>query len=264
MKLITLVENLVYKKGLRAEHGLSLYLEGDTYKVLFDTGQGGLFLDNAKELGIEISGVDALIISHGHYDHAGGIADFLKANSKARVFLKKESLIPKYNINRYIGFDSGVLPMDRVCFVEDRYDLNEDLHIVAKIPLKWPGDTHFGNFRKGAPGSQSSDYFEDELFLAYTAHDELSVISSCSHRGITNIVEHAVNIYDKPLNYVIGGFHIKDSSSLRINNIVKYFKQVSPNHIGVCHCTGIDQYSRLKCMLDVDIFYNCTGTELIL
>lgn len=264
MRVITLVENLAYKRGLKAEHGLSFYLESDTSKVLFDTGQDGVFLENSVKLGVEISQVDALVISHAHYDHAGGIAEFLNVNAQARIFLKRESLIPKYNVTRYIGFDAGLLPMDRVHFVDDAYDLEKDIHIVADIPLKYPLDTQFGNFRKGSPGSQSPDFFDDELFIAYTAHDELSVISSCSHRGITNIVEQAINLYDKPLNYVVGGFHIKDSSSAKIENIVNYFRVMTPNHIGVCHCTGIDQYARLKNMLDIDLFYNCTGTELIL
>jgi 7,8-dihydropterin-6-yl-methyl-4-(beta-D-ribofuranosyl)aminobenzene 5'-phosphate synthase len=264
MRVITLVENLVYKRGLKAEHGLSFYLEDDTCKLLFDTGQGGLFLENAVKLGVEISEVDALVISHAHYDHAGGIAEFLNVNAKARIFLKREALIPKYNGNRYIGFDAGLLPMDRVHFVDDVYDLGNEIHIVADIPLKYPLDTQFGNFRKGSPGSQNPDFFDDELFISYTAHDELSVISSCSHRGITNIVGQAINLYDKPLNYVIGGFHIKDSSSARIENIVNYFRHTTPKHIAICHCTGVDQYARLKNMLDIDMFYNSTGTELIL
>ena len=104
MKIVTLIENLVYKKELYAEHGLAFYIETENKKILFDTGQTGMFLQNAKTLGICIEDIDVLILSHGHYDHRGGLYPFLPENSKARVYAKKQLFTPKYNgRSRFVG-----------------------------------------------------------------------------------------------------------------------------------------------------------------
>src|SRR5665648_658871 len=104
MKILTLIENLVYKQGLVAEHGLAIYLETENRKILFDTGQTGLFLQNAQKLGVDIEDIDTLILSHGHYDHTGGLYPFLEKNSKAKVYAKSSIFTPKYHgPNRFIG-----------------------------------------------------------------------------------------------------------------------------------------------------------------
>ena len=88
MKIITLIENLTYKQGLVAEHGLSLYIESADKKILFDTGQSGLFMQNAKKLGINIEEIDSVILSHGHYDHTGGLYPFLQKNREQNRFFE--------------------------------------------------------------------------------------------------------------------------------------------------------------------------------
>ena len=87
MEITTLIENLVYQSGLVAEHGLSFYMEGCHKKILFDTGQSDRFIANAKALGVDLGDVDALIVSHGHYDHTGGLEAFLKINTKAIIYI---------------------------------------------------------------------------------------------------------------------------------------------------------------------------------
>lgn len=89
MRIVTLIENLVYKQGFIAEHGLAIFIETENRKILFDTGQSGLFLQNAQKLGIAIDDIDGLVLSHGHYDHTGGLYPFLEKNSKAKIFAKK-------------------------------------------------------------------------------------------------------------------------------------------------------------------------------
>src|SRR5690554_1923178 len=107
MQITTLVENLVYQPGLVAEHGLSFYIDTGKRRILFDTGQRNAFLVNARVMGIDLGKADALVISHGHYDHTGGLNAFLKANTTAPVYLKKQVLNKKYNANRqFIGTPS--------------------------------------------------------------------------------------------------------------------------------------------------------------
>lgn len=104
MKIISLLDNLVYKQGLKAEHGLSFLLEIEDKRILFDTGQSDLFLHNATKLGILPETIDAVILSHGHYDHTGGLYPFLRENTKAKVYAKEAIFTPKFHgRERFIG-----------------------------------------------------------------------------------------------------------------------------------------------------------------
>ena len=103
MKITTLIDNLTYGKNFVGEHGLSILIENDKKKILFDTGQSGNFIKNANLLGIDISDIDSVVISHGHYDHCGGIMEFVKYNKKAKIYIKKEAFYNKYKIKKYNG-----------------------------------------------------------------------------------------------------------------------------------------------------------------
>ena len=111
-KITTLVENAVYRRNLQAEHGLSLLIENNGYKILFDTGQSDLFIRNATLSDIEIAEVDFLILSHGHSDHTGGLRHFLSVNKKASVICKQEALYRKFKDKRENGvIDSNLLDL---------------------------------------------------------------------------------------------------------------------------------------------------------
>src|SRR4030042_201329 len=135
MKIVTLIDNIVYKTGLIAEHGFSVYLETGDKKILFDTGQSGNFIKNASLLGIDITSVDYCIVSHGHYDHTGGLYEFCKVNSKAKILMKKEAMLQKYKSNTsYIGVPfSAFLFNNRIEFIDKKFNLTEELIIIPEI-----------------------------------------------------------------------------------------------------------------------------------
>ncbi|MDP3451815.1 MAG: MBL fold metallo-hydrolase [Bacteroidales bacterium] len=253
IKITTLTENLVYKRGLLAEHGLSLFIETGTKKILFDTGQSDVFLKNAGKMGVKIDEIDLVIISHGHYDHTGGLSTFLKINSKAKVFLKKEALQEKLDrTNNNIGLicDPQLLE-NRVEFVTGITEVDKGLFIVPDIPVYNSEDTHFKKF---------NDDFMDELYLAIALDGELSIITGCSHRGITNIMKSAGEHFNLPLNLVLGGFHTKDCTESQFSYIIDYLSYNTPKSIGVCHCTGIERYSALNKHFGNKVFYSYVGS----
>ena len=262
MKVTTLVENLTYKSGLLAEHGLSFYIETANRKILFDTGQSDVFVRNAQALGIDLTEVDAVVISHGHYDHAGGLNTFLRLNQKAKVYLKREALAAKYHgTSRYIGIElDNPLASGRLIFVDDPLVLDQGLFIIPQTPIVNPADTHFKGFLVKKENLFEEDTFEDELFLIADSADGISIISSCSHRGITNMVEVAKSIFKKEIKAVVGGFHLLGCTPEQQEATVSYFEQLAPKSLGICHCTGIDRYGAFAQRLGSTVFYNSTGT----
>ncbi|MBN2485782.1 MAG: MBL fold metallo-hydrolase [Bacteroidales bacterium] len=266
MRIVTLVENLVYKQGLAAEHGLSVYIETENKKILFDTGQSAAFINNAKLLGINVAEIDAVIISHGHYDHTGGLYPFLKQNSKALVFVKEELFVPKYHGNdRFIGIcKDELLLKNRLFYIDKVTEIEKDVFIMPDIKIYEKLDTHFKGLNIKDIEGLKTDEFSDELFLAIKSNNQINVVTACSHRGITNICKTAVGHFNLPPGLILGGFHLKDCSLEQYNFIIEYFKSSGTQSIGVCHCTGVEKFANMQHDLNMHVFYNYTGHEIIL
>lgn len=266
MKIITLIENLVYQQGLVAEHGLSIYIETENSKILFDTGQTGLFLQNSRKLGIDIEDIDILVLSHGHYDHTGGLYPFLKKNSKAKVYAKSNIFIPKYSGRiRFIGTPKKAeLLNNRMVYVDTISEIAENIFIMPDTVIHNCLDTHFEGMYKKVGNDFPPDEFDDELFLVLKENDRINIVTACSHRGIINICATATEYFKLPVGLILGGFHTKNCTVEQYQHITNYFRQLQPQSIGVCHCTGIERFAEMRYDLDFEVFYNFTGNEVIL
>lgn len=266
VKVTTLVENYVKGRGLFAEHGLSMLFEAGGKLFLFDTGASDLFIDNANVLGKRIEDVDFLILSHGHSDHTGGLRAFLDVNLKAKVFCKHSVLTPKFRGNRENGIgDITGLDLSRFVFVDNFSEIMRGVFVIADICVVNENDTHFSNFELLTEQGRVADLFDDELAVVIADDSGFSLISACSHRGITNIIS-SVRRYlpTQKFKYLVGGFHLVDSPLTDALCIIDYLKSDLPEHIGVCHCSGLDSYAVFKNEFKDRVFYNYCGLQFLL
>ena len=264
MKIITLIENLVNGGNLQAEHGLSIYIETNKQKILFDTGQSGLFIQNARKLEIDLKDIDILVLSHGHYDHTGGLYPFLAINNKAKVYAKKNLFIPKYSSkNRFIGtlYKEEFLK-DRMVLIDSITEIATDVFIMPEIVIYNPNDTNFKGLTRKMGNELVPDVFDDELFLVLKLKDKINILTACSHRGITNICSTATEHFNLPVSLILGGFHMKNCSNEQYLGITHYFRNLQPESIGVCHCTGIEKFADMHQEWKGHLFYNFTGYKI--
>lgn len=260
-RLTTLVENCVYGKKLQAEHGLSIYVEADDSVILFDTGASDLFTRNSRLLHCNLGRVDYLVLSHGHSDHSGGLEAFLKLNTRAKVICKREALDPKFKGERENGIRRvESLDLTRFIFVDRTMELLPGIWIFPDLKITDDRDTHFENFMVKRNGQLIPDNFEDELSLVLKGEQGMIMFSACSHRGITNIMRN-VRLYflDSHFKMLIGGFHIHNAPAAKDNVIIEGMKDLLPDQIGVCHCSGVDKYALFHSLWGDRVFYNHTG-----
>lgn len=280
MEIVTLIENLVYEKNLKGEHGLSFLIKTDDFKILFDTGQTGAVTDNAKLLGENLEDVDYIILSHGHYDHTGGLEKVLKINNKAKVIMKKESLQEKFsnsgNSMREIGFklkDKYKKYPNEFIILEEDYELGNGIKVITKINKYTDFENNESMLFTLEDGKYIADKFSDELFLTIEKDGKLNILTGCAHKGIINIIQSAIEkINIDNINLVLGGTHlsnvkVKDVKAKEINNqkvekTIEELKKMNINNIYTGHCTGIDGFIKLKNELKDKVSYSYTGSRI--
>lgn len=244
MKITSLADNYVRRTGLLAEHGFSVCIETDNRLILVDTGQSDIFLKNAARLGIEADRIEALVITHGHYDHTGGASAFLSANKDAVVYAKKALFKKRFHgDNKYIGVPEELWRYrNRFTFIDADVEIARGIHLVTGINIVFPEDSHIRSFMEMNGEQMVQDLFDDELFIVIEEEERISLISACSHNGISNMTETAVRKFNKPVHLVLGGFHLRNEPELQIEAGVDRLLAYHPAIIAVSHCTGMNGY----------------------
>ena len=260
MKIITLMENTAGSntygnKPCHYEHGLSLYIETEQHKLLVDTGASALFLENAELLGIDLTKVDALILSHGHYDHSGGIMEFTKINSNASIYMQSAAGADYYHISpndhRYIGIDKAILALPQCKKIDGELNLDEELYLFSNITgTKYPIR---GNrvLKKKVGDNYVQDIFDHEQCLVITQKDKRILISGCAHNGIINILDRYVEIFHNYPDIVISGFHMQQKDGYSEEDITN-IQNIASALLGTGavfftgHCTGQVAYDIMK------------------
>lgn len=269
MRITNLIDNISYLPELKSEHGLSYYIETKDHKILFDTGQSSNFIENAKFLHIDLSLVDIVVISHGHYDHGGGLTDFLALNNHAKVYINKDAFNDYYSKNldtlKYIGLDKKLLNHTQIKLIQsDTFVIDDSLIIYSSI--KQINLTPLGNnvlFEKRG-FEIKCDTFRHEQNLIIREDNRCVLMAGCAHNGILNIFQQITERSGFKISHVFGGFHLynltKDiyEDDVRILQLgEELLKTDAIFYTG--HCTGIRAFDTLRNLMKDKIEYNSVG-----
>ena len=285
MRLVMLTENTSASEKLRAEHGFSAYVEHLGGKYLIDTGAGDCFVHNARRLGIDISDVSALCVSHNHDDHTGGIESFLRINKKAAVFAKKAALAETFSKIAFLYFPIGKIKHlsekhgSRFVLFNNFQEIAPNFFLVSNEVFDKDFYCKSKNLYRsysqedGKSGIFRDDYSHECFAVIFPQEDKKRgcvIVSPCSHNGIVNIIKTVQNTWpDSPVLSIVGGFHFMGSSAKKLGCSEEYIGKVAAEirRLGVgqvftCHCTGINGYKALKTILGDQIQYLQTGEEI--
>ncbi|NLP44308.1 MAG: MBL fold metallo-hydrolase [Peptococcaceae bacterium] len=272
MIIKTLVENTSISEKFKSEHGLCLYLETRKHKLLFDLGASYLFAENAHVLGLDLSEIDTVVISHGHYDHGGGLKAFLNLNTKAKIYVNRKAFGKYYALSpdgkkTNIGLDESLLQSDRLIFTGEHFVIDDELELFAGVTgTKLLSSANRGLLMEEA-GLPVQDDFDHEQNLIVNQDGKTLLVAGCAHKGIINILDRLMELKNIQPNYVIGGFHLYSYAADKyedpelIRELAQYLKEFDTTFY-TCHCTGTKAYNDLREIMGKKIEYLATGSEL--
>lgn len=262
MKIYTLMENTAISPDFAAEHGLSFYIETGNHKILFDSGQSTNFIKNAAQLNIDLQAVDIFILSHGHYDHGGGLQAFLELNDSAAIYISKNAFGDYFaEDGRYIGLDKTLQNNGRLIFCDGVTRIDNSLTVFSCNDAQcfYPVCSYGLNYVEN--GQTLPDRFLHEQYLTIVENNKKIVFSGCSHKGILNIVK-----WLQP-DILIGGFHFmkldcsKPNDAHILTEAATVLSATNTTYY-TCHCTGTEQYAYLKKLMQEKLHYLSSGSIL--
>jgi len=273
-RITILSENSVIKPGgLIGEHGFSALVERGDEKVLFDTGQGYALVHNARILGIDLTSIKKVVLSHGHNDHTGGLAEFLRVGGEREIYAHPGIFSARYREvadgpSKPIG-----LPFTRFYLEglgadfklsEEPQEVAEGIMTTGVVPRKTSFETGDPSLMVGHDdGSCSPDPFSDDLSLIVEGETGVVVVLGCAHSGLVNILNHVQDLLpDKPVKAVVGGTHLGFSSEEQMTATIEAMAGMGVERVGASHCTGLAGSARLMEALGDSFFFAGVGSVL--
>lgn len=278
MRIICLMENTTCHDNIKAQHGLSFYIEWNQKKILFDTGASDLFVSNAKQTKVDLSTIDYLILSHGHYDHSGGIQAFLEQNNHAILYMREKALEPHFHVHNqkisYIGVPKTIIQELKSPLRIHQIQFTKEWESIEDGCFLFSGVTENQFHSKGNDGlmmQKGVTYIEDDFLheqnLILQEKGKTIVFSGCSHSGVINIIEKCKTLIGKEPDILIGGFHFakpeKDGSiDTEFAKSIGAKLQTYHTKYYTCHCTRVEYYQYLKQQMKDQIEYIGAGDVL--
>lgn len=275
MRVTVLMENSTPSSRLRARHGLSLWLElADGRRVLFDMGPDEGFLANARTLGVDVGEADLAVVSHGHYDHGGGLAAFLgmcsAAGREVPVYVREhafgEHASGTPERHHAIGLDPALAADPRVRMVGERHALGGGLTLFTTTRRARPVARSNGRLLERRAGALELDRFLHEQSLLVEEEGRRTLVSGCSHGGILNLMDEAEAIAGAPLDAVVAGFHLMDPSGGTVEDegvtraLATELAARGASYL-TFHCTGTDAFAILRDELGGRVRYLHVGSR---
>lgn len=256
MRICVLAEDRTLEPAFGCEHGLSLYVEAAGKRVLFDMGQTDLFLQNAGRMGVDLSLVDFAVLSHGHYDHGGGLTAFLHCNKQAPVFVQRKAWEEHYARRPGgrvddIGLSSPDVDAGRLRLLDGDGEPADGWRLFSSVAERrlLSASNEVLLIREGEDFCPDPFWHEQNLLIE--AEGRRVLLAGCAHRGIVNIMERAEELSGGVMDVVIGGFHLSNprdggcESETLLKAIAKELT-VRPTRYYTCHCTGEAAFRQLQ------------------
>ena len=275
LNITTLSENTAASPNLLAEWGLSVLIETDTSTVLFDSGQSISASHNADVFRVNLDSIDKIVLSHGHFDHTGGLKSILSRMGKDIEIIAHPDIWAakcSYRPGREAR-DIGVpFPRDelegygaRFRLTKEPVKIDGDIITTGEIPMTADFEEIDANMYVREGDDLRPDKLLDDQALIINTESGLVVILGCAHRGIINTLYHARQITGvKEINTVIGGCHLMGATEERIMLTIASLRELGVSRIGVSHCTGLPAAAVMAREMGDSFFFNNAGTRITL
>jgi 7,8-dihydropterin-6-yl-methyl-4-(beta-D-ribofuranosyl)aminobenzene 5'-phosphate synthase len=272
MELTILIENDLAEghEDLAAEHGLSFYIQHGGHVCMSDVGMTGKFADNAQKLGCDLGAVEALAVSHHHYDHGGGLGRFFDENEAAPVYIKKspdvDYVVDVHGLPvRYVGLDRDVLSAhsERIISVETTCEPLPGVHLLTDIPEKYPRPGADQRLKMKQGPKKLPDTFAHEMAMVLVGEAGLVILTGCAHTGVLNMIAGAQAAFPgRAIQAVVGGFHLMREDEKTVRTIGETLLELDVQVVYTGHCTGERSTGVLAAVLDDRL--NPLGTGAVL
>jgi len=275
MKITILCENTVGRLIGYGEHGFSAFIETKQGNYLFDTGSGHGIIINSLVLEKDLKGIKKIFLSHGHYDHTGGLPEVLKLRGKVDVHAHPHVFSDRIKILKEDGKEKKQfvgIPYKRkyleylgANFVLNSYftEVEKGIFLTGEVQRKTPFEKPDPKLFAEMDGKVTQDIFLDDQSLVLDTPKGLVLILGCAHSGIINILNHAMDKNGKEKFYaILGGTHLDFLTPEQLEESIKSLKKMDIEKIGVSHCTGMKASSRLQQEFGDHFFFGCVGSVL--
>lgn len=270
LRVTTLTENTTTRAGTLAEHGLCMLVEVDNLRLLLDTGQSCTAVHNARVLGVDLSRVAHLVLSHGHQDHTGGLREVLAQTREVKVYAHPEVWRPRYAVRRGERTRYSGLPFvrEQLEAMGAAFHLSDGPAIIAPnvmttgyVPRRTGFERLDADLKVRTPGGWGQDEIPDDQALLVKTPRGLVVLLGCAHSGIVNTLLRAREVAgEERIFAVLGGTHLGFSTPEQLERTIAALKELSIEKLGVSHCTGLAAGAVLAREFGERFFYNNVGT----